>query len=634
MKKLTLYIVVFVMSIILAGCTPEVVIDVPDPDPVVVDCELVPWHEECEVVIEPTICTGEDDSCIVEVEELLTSMTVLEKVGQMVQAERGNISPSEVTQYAIGSILSGGGSHPSSYDNSVDDWYNMYKNYQDAALLSSSEIPIIYGIDAVHGNNNVYGATIFPHNIGLGAANDPDLMYRIGLATAEEIKVTGITWTFAPALSVVQDIRWGRTYEGFSENPIIHTNLTYQTIMGLQNYGVSATAKHFVADGGTSGGADQGVVYQDEQTIRDIHLVPYYEAIDAGVDTIMISYSSIYGNKMHGSEYWITDILKDEMGFEGFIISDWNAIHQLPGDFKTQVVSSVNAGVDMLMEPYDWKNTITALNDAVNEELISMNRINDAVRRILTVKYNRGLLDDPLGRLSEEDYFYTTEHQDLAREAVRKSLVLLKNENDVLPLTKSQNIYLVGPGSDNVGYMSGGWTTYWQGTSSSDIGVGTSIYDAFMRELSNNSGTLVNNISSADTVVVVLTETPYAESGGDNGILNLTGGNAHPDNVAALAIAAEAHSQGKTVIGILISGRPLILGDYINDFDGFVAAWLPGSEGGNGISDVVFGDYDFTGKLSFTWPIDSSQFGYNSNDESYDEESVMYPFGYGLTYND
>lgn len=633
MRRLSLFILVFITSILLVGCQPKVVVNDPDPDPIVVNCELVPWHSECEVEEEPTICTGEDDDCIVEVEELLTNMTQLEKVGQMVQAERGNISPSEVTEYAIGSILSGGGSHPSSYNNTVDDWYNMYKTYQDAALLSSSGIPIIYGIDAVHGNNNVYGATIFPHNIGLGAANDSDLMYRIGVATAAEIKVTGITWTFAPALSVVQDIRWGRTYEGFSENPIIHTNLTYQTIMGLQSFGVSATAKHFVADGGTAGGADQGTVYQNEQTIRDIHLVPYYKAIEAGVDTIMISYSSIYGNKMHGSGYWITDVLKEEMGFNGFIISDWNAIHQLSGNFDSQVIASVNAGVDMLMEPYDWKKTITALNDAIDNELISMNRINDAVRRILTVKFNRGLLSDPLGRLSEEDNFYTVEHQDLAREAVRKSLVLLKNENDVLPLAKNESIYLLGPASNNVGYMSGGWTTYWQGNSSSDIGVGTSIHDAFERELTNNGATLVNNINDSSIVVIVLTELPYAEGGGDNGVLDLIGGNAHPDNAAALAIAEDAHNQGKTVIGILISGRPLILGDYLDYFDGFIAAWLPGSEGGNGISDVVFGDYDFTGKLSFTWPKDSSQFGYNSNEENYDESSVMYPFGYGLNYS-
>ena len=632
MKKLMLYLTVMVMTVLLVGCKPEVIID--EPVPVVVNCELVPWHSECEEIVEPTVCTEQDEDCIEEVETLLSNMTILEKVGQMVQAERGSISPSEVTQYAIGSILSGGGSHPSSFNNTVDEWFNMYSDYQDAALLSSSGIPIIYGIDAVHGNNNVYGATIFPHNIGLGAANDPDLMYRIGVATAEEIKVTGITWTFAPALSVVQDIRWGRTYEGFSENPLIHENLTYQTIMGLQSYGVSATAKHFVADGGTAGGADQGTVYQDEDTIRDIHLVPYYDAIEAGVDTIMISYSSIYGNKMHGSEYWITDVLKEEMGFKGFIISDWNAIHQLPGDFKTQVVSSVNAGVDMLMEPYDWKNTITALEEAVNEELITMNRLNDAVRRILTVKYNRGLLDNPYDRLSEDDYFYTALHQDLAREAVRKSLVLLKNDNNVLPLSKTENIYLVGPGADSVGYMSGGWTTYWQGNFASDIGVGTSIEEAFHRELTNNGANLVNSISAADIVVVVLTETPYAESGGDNGILDLTGGNAHPENAAALAIAEEAHNQGKTVIGILISGRPLVLGDYIDFFDGFIAAWLPGSEGGNGISDVVFGDYDFTGKLSFTWPIDSSQFGYTSNKEDYDESIVMYPFGYGLTYSD
>ena len=631
MKKILLVLLLLSFSFVLTGCKDNTI-----KEPIgEVDCTLFPENEECEddVIIDPDmICSVADEDCIEEVEQLIANMNLMEKVAQMVQAERGNITPNQVAQYGIGSILSGGGSHPSAYNNTVDDWYEMYEEYQESALLSSSKVPIIYGIDAVHGNNNVYGATIFPHNIGLGAANDSDLMYRIGVATAKEMKVTGISWTFAPALSVVQNISWGRTYEGFSENPDIHNNLTYDTILGLQSYGVSATAKHYLGDGGTVNGHDQGNVVLDEDTIRELYLAPYYEAIRAGVDTIMISYSSINGDKMHGSSYWINDVLKDELGFKGFIISDWNAIHQLPGDFDDQLVASVNAGVDMLMEPYDWEKAINELFDAALSGRITRDRVDDALRRILTVKYNRGLLDDPFDRLDEDDHFYTEEHQDLAREAVRKSLVLLKNDGSALPLSKSENVYLVGPGSDNVGYMSGGWTTYWQGNTNSDIGVGTSIKDAFERELANNGANLVSSIDQADTVVVVLTELPYSEGSGDNWDLTLTTGNSHPDNITALNIAIQASNQGKKVIGILISGRPLLLENYLSYFDSFVAAWLPGSEGGNGISDVIFGDYDFTGKLSFTWPLNITQLGYTSNDDSYDPSSVLFPFGYGLDY--
>jgi len=284
------------------------------------------------------------------------------------------------------------------------------------------------------------------------------------------------------------------------------------------------------------------------------------------------------------------------------------------------------------MEPYDWENAINELFDAALSGRITRDRVDDALRRILTVKYNRGLLDDPFDRLDEDDHFYTEEHQDLAREAVRKSLVLLKNDGSALPLSKSENVYLVGPGSDNVGYMSGGWTTYWQGNTNSDIGVGTSIKDAFERELANNGANLVSSIDQADTVVVVLTELPYSEGSGDNWDLTLTTGNSHPDNITALNIAIQASNQGKKVIGILISGRPLLLESYLSYFDSFVAAWLPGSEGGNGISDVIFGDYDFTGKLSFTWPLNITQLGYTLNNDSYDPSSVLFPFGYGLDY--
>jgi beta-glucosidase len=637
MKKLALLILTLVLSMTLVACTePSDNPDVPDQP---LNC--IPGYVEengrcVEEEEEPLYgdyfyCKEEDDDCMAVIEAYISDLTVEEKAGQMIQAERGNISVQQLQEYGIGSILSGGGSHPNGYESSISDWYTMYYNYQEAASASSSGIPIIYGIDAVHGNNNLYGATIFPHNIGLGAANDPDLMYEIGQATAEEMLVTGINWNFAPALSVVQDIRWGRTYEGFSENPAIHLNLTQSIILGMEENGVSATAKHFVADGGTLGGIDQGDVIASEAEIREIHLAPYYEAIEADVDTIMISYSSISGIKMHGSDYWINDVLKDEMGFRGFIISDWNAIHQLPGDFYNQVVVSVNAGVDMLMEPYDWINAYNNIVSAVDNGDISMNRINDAVRRILTVKYYRGILDDPYYQL-DSSYLYSQEHQDIAREAVRKSLVLLENNNGSLPLNKEDKIYVGGPGANHIGLQSGGWTSYWQGNTAADFGVGIGIKDAITEVLALNTGSVVNTWQEADTVIVVLAENPYSEGVGDNGVLTLTGGNAHADNAAALQLAQVAQDAGKNVVGILLSGRPLLLEDNMQHFDSFVAAWLPGSEGGHGISDVLFGDYNFTGKLSFTWPAIISQASVTVNDEDYDEDEVAYPYGYGLTY--
>jgi len=587
----------------------------------------------CTNAEEPIIIPTPNELTIAEkVSAMLEEMSLNDKVGQMIQAERASITPEQVKTYGIGSVLSGGGSHPTAYTDTADDWYQMYFSYQQKALESPSEIPIIYGIDAVHGNNNLYGATIFPHNIGLGAANDPDLMYEIGMATAQEMKVTGITWTFAPAVSVVSDISWGRTYEGLSENPIIHANLVQSMVLGLQNGGVSATAKHFVADGGTSGGIDQGNAILDEQIIRDIHLAPYLEAIEADVDTIMISYSSINGAKMHASDYWINDILKEELGFDGFIISDWNAIHQLSGEFADQIVQSVNAGVDMLMEPTDWQEAYIQLLNAVNNNRITQSRIDDAVTRILTIKYKTGLMDNPFDRLDVESNLYTQEHKDIAREAVRKSLVLLKNENNALPLLKNESIYITGPAADHVGYMCGGWTTFWQGNIAQDIGVGMSIKDAISDVLGTQSINLEDSWTNADTVIVVLTETPYSEGVGDNDALTLTTGMSHADNQAALDIAFQAQAAGKNVIGILISGRPLVLGDYLNSFDAFIVAWLPGSEGGIGIADVIFGDYDFTGKLSFTWPKDLSQIGYTSTQANYNESYVMFPFGYGLSY--
>jgi beta-glucosidase len=614
MKKL---LIVLLMILFIVGCENN---DQTPTDP----CDIDPNGETCDQL-------PEEPSIDEQVLEILFDMSLDEKVGQMVQAERSSVTPTDVSTYYIGSILSGGGSHPNAFNNSADVWYQMVYDYQYAAVNSGANIPLIYGTDAIHGHNNLYGATIFPHNIGLGAANDPELVYEISKATAKEMLTTGITWNFAPALSIVQNIGWGRSYEGFSENPEIFESLTQSAIKGYEENGVSATAKHYLADGATTNGIDQGDVNLSEQQLRDIHLIPYLEAIEAGVDTVMISYSSINGVKMHEQTYWIQDVLKDELGFEGFVVSDWNAIQQLSGSYQEQVAKSINAGVDMLMEPYTWRDAIEAIKANVNANIISMDRINDAVSRIIRVKLESGLFEDPYAR-EDISTLYSEAHQALAREAVRKSLVLLKNDNQSLPLEKNESIYLTGTASDHVGYMSGGWTTYWQGNTSADIGVGTSIKDAMTSVLSENSGQIVNNINDAQTVVVVLSELPYSEGVGDNQILTLTGGNADPNNINALYVAQQAHQDGKNVVGILISGRPLLFEDYLQYFDSFVAAWLPGSEGGLGISDVIFGDYDFTGKLSYTWPKSIAYVGYNSNRENYDEGLVQFPYGYGLTY--
>ncbi len=578
-----------------------------------------------------TLTSQTTESSEAFVDSLIESMSLRQKAAQMVQAERSSITYQDMQVHGIGSVLSGGGSHPNGYDSSIEEWYDMVYHYQEAALNSEAGVPMLYGIDAVHGHNNLYGATIFPHNINLGMANDADLVYRISQATAKEMLSTGIHWNFAPALSVVQNISWGRTYEGYSENPLIHKNLTRSAIKGYQDLNVLATAKHYLGDGGTYLGIDQGNMIATESVIRSLHLEPFIEAVNASVDTIMISYSSINGIKMHSSSYWINDVLKEELGFMGFVISDWNAIHQLSGDFYNQVVTAINSGIDMLMQPYDWLNTIDMIVLGVEEERIALSRVDDAVRRILTIKHKRGLFSDPYRRL-DDLVVYSNEHKSLAREAVRKSLVLLKNDNAALPLNKEGNIFIGGPASNSVGLLCGGWTTYWQGNENNSIGVGRSIKASMLSVLANNGGSLKTNWQNSDVVVIVLSELPYAEGVGDNSVLTLTGGNAHPGNLAALALARDAKASGKTVIGVLISGRPLLLEDNLDYFDAFVAAFLPGSEGGDGISDLLFGDYNFSGKLAFTWPKDISQVGYNSNLDSYNEAIVMYPYQFGLKY--
>lgn len=561
----------------------------------------------------------------VDIEALISSMTLDEKIGQMTQAERASASPDDVRDYYLGSILSGGGSHPAS--NTPTGWADMHDDYQNAALSTRLGIPILYGIDAVHGHSNVLGATIFPHNIGLGAARDPNLIEEIGRITAKEVACTGLEWTFAPCVAVVRDERWGRTYEGFGEAPELQTLLAGRYVKGLQGTTMSgesiiACAKHFAGDGGTSGGDDQGNTVCDETTLRDIHMPGYIEAFNNNVATIMPSYSSWNGLKMHENQYLLTDVLKTEFGFEGFLISDWEAVYQLSGaSYEDKVVQMVNAGVDMGMEPYNWQNWINTLKDAVNGGRISLARIDDAVRRILTVKVNSGLFDTPLAdrTLVNSGALGSAAHRDVAREAVRKSLVLLTNDG-VLPISKGANVFVAGKNANDIGNQCGGWTISWQG-SSGNITTGTTILQGIQNEVAAGGGSVTfseDGTGSAghDVAIVVIGETPYAEGAGDDNTLALD----------STDINCLNNISGIPTVVVLVSGRPMMVSDYINDWNAFVAAWLPGTEG-DGVADVLFGDYDFTGKLPHSWPRNIGQVPINIGDSSYDP---LFAYGYGL----
>jgi beta-glucosidase len=553
------------------------------------------------------------------------------KIAQLVQAERNNFTAQQWAEYPLGSILSGGGSRPA--NDSAGGWRSMVENYQN-----STSIPVIYGVDAVHGHNNLLGATIFPHNIGLGAANDEDLMRRIGIATGKEVSATGVHWNFAPTLAVVQDIRWGRTYESYSENPQIVSALGSAYIQGLQSVGIAATAKHFLADGatvfGTGSGSyliDQGDAQLDETEIRRVHLYPYLAAIsEADVLTVMVSFSSINGEKMHASKYWITDVLKGELGFKGLVLSDWEAIHQLPGSLYQQIVASVNAGVDMLMEPFLWKESVDAMVRAVKNGDISKERIEDAYQRVMYVKEKLGLIDGSF-EVHDESVIFSQEHQDLAREAVAKSLVLLKNSG-VLPLKKNAKILLIGPGADNAGLASGGWTFSWQGEITGDnLPQATTLKMAFESVAEGNGGMIttdVTKINEVDVVVLALAENPYAEGVGDATDLSLSGSMMNSANKDAIELAKLSK---KPVVTILTAGRPRLVNEELKDWDAFVMAWLYGSEA-KGITDVLYGDVNFTGKLPFSWPKTSNTDNISTENPDRDESNVMFEFGFGLTY--
>jgi beta-glucosidase len=572
-----------------------------------------------------------------KIDSLLRTMTLDEKIGQMTEIDLGAIKDrSDIQKYCIGSVLSGGDSDPP--DNSPQTWAKTYDELQSWALKTRLKIPLIYGIDAVHGHNNVLGAVIFPHNIGLGATRNPELVEKAARITAIEVSGTGINWTFAPCIAVARNIRWGRTYESFGETPELAESLGAAAVRGFQGTNLSdpasivACAKHYMGDGGTTNGKDQGDTQCDEAALRKIHLPGYVAAIKAGAGTIMVSFSSWNGKKMHGNKYLLTDVLKNELGFKGFLVSDWAGIDQLSPDFKTAVEQSINAGMDMAMVPNgpggknNYIEFIGLLKELVAEGKVPQSRIDDAVRRILRVKLMTRLFEQPFTDPSLTASIGSAEHRQAARDCVRQSLVLLKNENHVLPLTKNpKRLIVAGKAADDLGMQCGGWTIRWQGQAGKVTGGGTTILAAIRKAVAPGTEVIFSadgeNAQGADAAIVVIGELPYAEGNGDRKDLGLS--------KKDIDLVKKVKQSGVPVITVLLSGRPMILGPVLDDSGAFIAAWLPGTEG-QGLADVLFGDYKPTGKLPHTWPKNMDQVPLNVGDPGADE--ALFPYGFGLKY--
>lgn len=569
------------------------------------------------------------------VASLLGQMSLMEKAGQMLQAERNRVNSGEMASLRLGSVLSGGGSFPGS--NTVEDWNKMFKDLQGGALKSTHKIPLIYGVDAVHGLGLLKGAVVFPHNVGLGAANDPELMYQMGAAVAEEMKLVNILWNFGPCVAVSGDPRWGRTYESYSSDPAIVSSLAEAYLKGQTDHGVAATAKHYLADGGTTYGTgeinsllDRGDAQMSEEDLREIHLAPYKTLVDAGVKIVMASFSSYNGVKMHENEYLITDVLKGELGFKGFVVSDWEAMNALSGgSFEADIALAINAGVDMLMEPNNYKDAINAIVNNVNNGKISEERIDDAVSRILTVKFDMGLFEDPYQeKVTKEVTELGSEgYRDLAKQLVEKSQVLLKNDNNLLPLKQGQKIFVTGPVANDMGLQCGGWGLSWQGqmdNGNGKITEGTTILEG-LQEYAKTYGVEIitdkDRASEADVVIMAIGEVPYAEYEGDTRDLSITGRKAHPDNASTIEYV---NGLDKPVITLLVAGRNVLITDYMDQWDSIVMCYLPGTEG-DGIASVLYGETPFTGKLAMPYYKNVDSIGSEDSD-------VLFKVGYGLSY--
>jgi len=569
-------------------------------------------------------------------------MTLLEKIGQMAQVDVHSLREGAVRELGIGSVLSGGGGNPT--PNSSSAWAEMVRRVQSEALESRLGIPLLYGVDAIHGHNNLHGATIFPHNVGLGAARDADLVERIGQVTASELLATNVHWTFAPAVSVPQDIRWGRTFEGFSQDPALVSSLGAAFIRGLNGNQrpVLASPKHFMGDGGTTWGStrrydwvqgwwnseepdrwqlDQGDLRADEASLRSVHLPPYEEAIAAGALSIMISYSSWNGEKLHAHRYLLTDVLKGELGFEGFLVSDWLGVSQLDSKFENAVCLGINAGLDMVMVPFEYERFISAVEAAIENGIIPVSRIEDACRRILQVKAALGLFDEPFGDDGLLPLVGNAAHRAVAREAVIKSQVLLKNEAAALPLSPDvRRLLVAGAAADDIGLQCGGWTIEWQGGRGA-ITAGTTLLQGISATVSPGTSVAFQPDGDfggerGDVGIVVLSELPYSEGEGDRYDLALP--------AEEVELVRRVRRQCDLLVLVIYSGRPLIIGEVLNSCDAVVASWLPGTEA-HGIADVLFGAQPFTGRLPYDWPETMDQV------RSLNGSAPLFPISYGLT---
>ena len=577
------------------------------------------------------------------VDELLSEMTLEEKVGQTIMADLDFIKPSDLNRYPIGGILNGGNTSPNGNQRATtNEWKQLAQDFYDESKSSGADIPILWGTDAVHGHSNVFGATIFPHNIGLGASANEKLLKDIGSAVAEEVLATGLYWTFAPTVTVPQDYRWGRTYEGYSESPELVSKLGEAFIYGLQGSGeeflgpnkIIGTAKHFLGDGGTYLGVDQGDTKVSENILKDIHGTPYYSALDACIQTVMASFNSWNGSKVHGNEYLLTEVLKNQMGFDGFVVGDWNGHGQIPGCSNGSCPESLIAGVDMYMVPENWKDLYrNTLRQAENGD-IPIERLNDAVRRILIVKERLGLFDGKKPSNSPFSEVGLQHNRDISRQAVRESLVLLKNNENVLPIKQGKRVLVIGPDADSLRTQTGGWTLDWQGTNNQNKDFPNSItfLDALKEEIGAENVTHVqflNNVNAEDydLAIVAYGEQPYAEGVGDRSNLNFSS----KRHIAFLELLAENKIP---TVSLFFTGRPLWVTKEINLSDAFVVAWLPGTES-RGMTDVMVNsdktNYDFTGKLPFSWPKNTYQANLNFYDATSDP---LFAYGYGLTYKD
>jgi len=584
-----------------------------------------------------------------EIEELMRRMTLLEKIGQMTQVDVNSLPDGAVREFGLGSVLSGGGGNPK--PNNPGAWAEMVRRVQAEALESRLGIPLLYGVDATHGHSNLRGATIFPHNVGLGATRDADLVERIGRVTASELLATNVHWTFAPAVSVPQDIRWGRTYEGFSQDPAVVSSLGAAYIRGLNRPGESsdgnrrwvlASLKHFIGDGGTAWGStprydwlqklwrsdtpdrwqlDQGDMRSDEATLRSIHLPPYEEAIAAGALSIMISYSSWNGHKLHAHRYLLTELLKGELAFRGFLVSDWLGVSQVDSNFEKAVRLAINAGLDMVMVPFEYERFIRAVKVGVESGVIPVSRIDDACGRILRVKAALGLFEHPYGDEALLARIGSEAHRAVAREAVGKSQVLLKNDDAVLPLSPDvSRLLIAGAAANDIGLQCGGWTIEWQGARGA-ITPGTTLLEGITETVAPGTSIIYRPEGEfegmhGDVGIVVLSEPPYSEGEGDSDDLSLS--------AEEIALVARVRRHCNVLVLLIYSGRPLIIGDVLESCDAIVASWLPGTEAG-GIADVLFGKEPFIGRLPHVWPASMKQV------RSPNSSAPLFPLSYGLT---